>query len=96
MGQLRQRAKTLSARAKAGDPAAARELLAHSVELGHRRLSLRRFFLAHALGAEGLHAFRPYCETVAAELPPEDITAMAADARTTARRAMAVGHRHGE
>lgn len=65
--------------ARAGDVVAAERILAHSITLRHRRLSLRRYFLARACGSARTESFRPYCERIAAELPHEDILHMARD-----------------
>lgn len=51
MGQLRKKARHLSERVRQGDTDAASALLDHSIELGHAKLTLHRFFLAHAMGA---------------------------------------------
>ena len=94
MGRQRQHARTLSARARAGDAMAARDLLAHSIRLGHGRLSLRRFFLAQALGAPDLTAFQPYCEDVAATLSTDQRAAITVEAQEIADRAR-TPERHG-
>ena len=94
MGRQRQHARTLSARARAGDAIAARDLLAHNIRLGHGRLSLRRFFVAQALGAPGLAAFQRYCEDVAATLSTDQLAAVAVEAQEIADRARTL-ERHG-
>ena len=87
MGLQRQHVRALSARARAGDTAAARDLLAHSIGLGHRRLSLRRFLVARAMGAQDLQVFQPYCDAVATALSTQQLAAIAVEAQQIADRA---------
>ena len=79
--------RQLSASARTGDAAAARRLLAHSIALGHKRLSLRRFYFAQALGVTGLKEFEPFCERVKATLSATDLQAMARQSFEMATRA---------
>lgn len=85
MGRLRKTAKALSRRARQGDVEAARALLSHSVRLGHRKLAVRRLFLALAMGARNLGEEARYCRSVAAALSPEALRKMAEEARRDAR-----------
>lgn len=78
--------KSARARLLSGDMEAARRLLAHSVALGHDRLALRRYFIAHMLGAGDLGAFEPFCGAVARTLPQEEVAVMARDAVAFADR----------
>ena len=94
MGRQRRHVRILSAKVRAGDAIAARDLLAHSIRLGHGRLSLRRFFVARALGAPGLTAFQPYCEDVAATLSTDQLAAITVEAQEIADRAR-TPERHG-
>ena len=75
----RQELKVLRARARAGNVEAAVSILAHSVALRHRRLSVRRYMLAMACGSDQLSPFAAYCESVAADLPLNEIRGMAED-----------------
>ena len=76
--QLRRRElSTLRRAALGGDQEAARLLLAHSIALGHPRLSVRRYFAARFLGAAGLDAFRPSCVEAARALRPNALLAVA-------------------
>ncbi|MEP9369415.1 hypothetical protein [Xanthobacter sp. VNH20] len=78
--------KTARQRARGGDAAAARLLLAHSVACGHERLALRRYFFARMLGAGDLTEFEPFCGQVAARLAQDELKAMAHDAVALADR----------
>lgn len=69
----RDQLKSCRAAARKGDYAAAAQLLAHSVALGHGRLSVRRFMIARGLRAPDIEAFRPYCEKAAAKMPLQDL-----------------------
>ncbi|MDP1702098.1 MAG: gamma carbonic anhydrase family protein [Aestuariivirga sp.] len=55
---------------RSGDPRAARQLLAHSVALGHERLAVRRYFAARCLGVDDLEEFRPFCTEAARHFAP--------------------------
>lgn len=85
MGKLRQAARALSQKVRQGDPDAARELLSHSVRMGHEKLALRRYFIAVCLGARDLADEERYCTGVAATLPAESVRRMAAEASTEAK-----------
>jgi hypothetical protein len=80
MQQPRKQLKLLKAAARQGDSEAARVLLAHSVALGHERLSVRRYFAAKALGASGIERFKPYCQAAARRLGSDALLSMARDA----------------
>lgn len=73
MGQLRRFARELSQRARKGDRMAAQELLRHSVDLGHRRLALHRFFLAKAMGAEPAPEHLRYCAELLSDIPEGEV-----------------------
>ncbi|WP_454917739.1 hypothetical protein [Xanthobacter sediminis] len=77
MTQLqRKELKLVRAAARAGDAAAARRLLAHSIALGHERLTLRRYYLAMALRADGLECFKPACDAIAQQMPEGYVAAL--------------------
>ncbi|MBN9004042.1 MAG: hypothetical protein J0H40_01390 [Rhizobiales bacterium] len=80
MQQSRKELKTLKAAARAGDADAARQLLAHSIALGHYRLSVRRYFAAVVLGAQDLDRFRPFCRSVVRQIGPDQVAIMAREA----------------
>jgi hypothetical protein len=73
MGQLRKIARELSKRARNGDKRAAQELLRHSVDLGHRRLALHRFFLAKAIGVEPPPEHLRYCAELLGSIPEDAV-----------------------
>lgn len=75
----RARFRTLLREARKGDAAAARQLLAYIAAPGHRRLSIRIYFLARALGATDVDGFRPFGQAAAAALPYADLIAIAKD-----------------
>lgn len=66
----------LAARIKKGDAEAAAELLAHSISLGHRKLTARRYFLAQAMDAVIPHEYARYCANILKHLPQESINIM--------------------
>ncbi|MBU9698977.1 hypothetical protein GU927_014095 [Rhodobacteraceae bacterium HSP-20] len=84
MGQLRKQAKALSLQARRGDVSAARQLLSHSVRMGHRNLAVRRLFLALAMGARNVEHEARYCAEIISVLPDETIRKMMAEARCNA------------
>lgn len=73
----RDQLKVYRAAARKGNHAAAAQLLAHSVALGHGRLSIRRFMIARGLHAPDIDSFRPYCMQAAAKMPLEELLATA-------------------
>jgi len=73
----RDQLKMYRAAARKGNHAAAAQLLAHSVALGHGRLSIRRFMIARGLHAPDIESFRPYCMQAAAEMPLAELLATA-------------------
>lgn len=73
----RKQKRVLKTAFKDRDADAARLLLAHSVALDHGRLSLRRYLMAHCLGAVNLEEFKPFCLDVARRLSPEALLAAA-------------------
>ncbi|GAW36529.1 hypothetical protein RA2_03600 [Roseovarius sp. A-2] len=73
MGQLRKIARELSKRARNGDRGAAQELLRHSIDLGHRRLALHRFFLATAMGVEPPPEHLRYCAELLGSIPEDAV-----------------------
>lgn len=73
MRQTRTEVKKLRATARAGDLSAIRLLLTHSVSYGHKRLSVRRYLMARALGAIELEVARPFCRLASRTMPLEDV-----------------------
>jgi hypothetical protein len=55
------------------DAEAAIALLADSVLKGHDRLAVHRFCVAHALDETRTNSFAPYCDQIAAALPPSEL-----------------------
>lgn len=84
MRQPRVKVKALRAATRAGDALAARELLAHSVASGHDRLSVRRYFIARALGAPDLEPFRGFCQATAMRMTADALLASASNASENA------------
>ncbi|WYK05986.1 hypothetical protein DWF04_019880 [Cereibacter sphaeroides f. sp. denitrificans] len=85
MGQLRKKAQQLSRQARNGDRAAAQELLRHSVETGHGKLALHRFFLASAMGAEVRGDLARYCADLMTRIPSETVRKIAQAEAANAR-----------
>lgn len=73
MQRSRKQVKELKDAAKIGDAEAAKSLLAHSLSVGHGRLSVSRYFAAHPLGAAGLDLFRESGFEVARRIPPREV-----------------------
>ena len=69
-----------------GDGQAARDLLRHSVRLGHSRLAIRRFFLARAMGMVVPEDDERYCAAILTRLPPDTVEKMVLDARWEAQK----------
>jgi len=84
--QGRKTIRETSARARAGDAQAAAALFAHSIAVGHRRLSVQRYFLAKALGARIPSALLAICQAHAAAFSPEELRRAADEAIKVARR----------
>lgn len=80
MRQSRAKVRALRVATRAGDALAARELLAHSVASGHDRLSIRRYFIARALGAPDLEPFRTFCRGTAKRMTTDALLASASNA----------------
>jgi hypothetical protein len=80
MQQSRKQVRELRAAARAGDVEAIRLLLAHSVTLGHRRLSTRRYLFAKALGASDLDQFRQFGQDAARRMKPDEVLRIAGEA----------------
>lgn len=76
----RKQLKTLRTAARSGDAGAAASLLAHSVALGHVRLSLRRYFSARALDAPDIARFSSFCGAAARRVEFSELVAMAHEA----------------
>lgn len=76
----RKQLKTMRKAARSGDAAAAAALLAHSVALGHIRLSLRRYFAARVLDAPDIARFSSFCQAAARQVEPSELVAMAHEA----------------
>lgn len=55
------------------DAGAAIALLADSVLKGHDRLAVHRFCVAHVLDEARTSSFAPYCDQIAAALPPSEL-----------------------
>ncbi|RTL50670.1 MAG: gamma carbonic anhydrase family protein [Bradyrhizobiaceae bacterium] len=80
MQQSRKQLKQLKEAARNGNAQAAKLLLAHSVALGHNRLSVARFFQARALGAEGLEQYHEAALAAASRIPPDIVLSIAQNA----------------
>jgi len=80
MQQTRAKLKEVKITAKRGDRDAMIQLLDHSVSCGHERLSIRRYFMAHALGAGRLDAFRPHCRAAASGIMADELLGIARNA----------------
>lgn len=85
MQLLRKQKKVLKAALRSHDPAAARQLLAHSVALGHERLAVNRYLAARYLGADGLEPFKAYCRDAARRFKPDALLTSAAKLRRELR-----------
>jgi carbonic anhydrase/acetyltransferase-like protein (isoleucine patch superfamily) len=79
MHRSRKQVKALKVAVRNDDAEAARLLLAHSVALGHPRLSVRRYFVARALGADGLGPFRQLSQAAARRMLPDVVLGLAQD-----------------
>ena len=66
----------LAAKIKKGDAEAAAELLAHSIGLGHSKLTARRYFLAQSMEAVIPQEYARYCANILEQLPQETINKM--------------------
>lgn len=77
MRQARAKVKELKVATRAGECEAAIQLLAHSVASGHDRLSVRRYFVARALGATDLDPFRAYCQAATRRMSMDALLASA-------------------
>jgi len=73
--------RRLKRQCRQGDAQAAMALLDHSVRCGHRRLALRRFFVAWDLGARNAFEHLHYCKRVSRSYAPEEIDRIRRQAR---------------
>jgi len=73
------RVKELRLELRAGNPQAARELLSHSLRVGHRRLSVRRYLIAYALGVERLDEHLAFLRAITKKMKNSDIRRIASD-----------------
>ncbi|MDT9598851.1 gamma carbonic anhydrase family protein [Sphingosinicella rhizophila] len=78
MQQPAKQKKVLKAALRSHDPDAARQLLAHSMALGHERLAVGRYLAAHYLGCRDLAPFQPYCRTAVRRFKPQALLTLAA------------------
>ncbi len=77
MQQPRKKLRSLKDDARAGNAVALSDLLAHSITLGHGRLSLKRYFQGKALGVPGLATHLPRLRAFASRFSVEEIRAIA-------------------
>jgi hypothetical protein len=96
VSQLRKKVKELSGRVREGDVEAVQELFLHSVQMGHRRLAVRRLMLAQAMGAEVQEKDVHYCADILVTLPPGTAQKMADEAQRRATRYLGKGHLHAQ
>ncbi len=80
------RVKELRLELRAGSPKAARELLSHSLRVGHRRLSLRRYLVAYALGVERLDEHLAFLRAITKKMKNSDIRQIVADVASKLNR----------
>lgn len=80
MRQGRREVRQLRATAKTGDLGSAWLLLMHSVAYGHKRLSVRRYLFARALGVPNLDGARPFCRLASQGMIVDDLIAVARSA----------------
>lgn len=80
MQQPRAKLKEFKLIARQGDQDAAVKLLNYSVACGHERLSIRRYFVARALGAKDLACFRHHCRASAAGMTADTLLKIARSA----------------
>jgi carbonic anhydrase/acetyltransferase-like protein (isoleucine patch superfamily) len=73
MRQQRTAVRKLKATARTGDLHAMLMLLKHSVAYGHKRLSVRRYLMARALGAPEIEPAKPFCRLASRTMPLEDV-----------------------
>ncbi|MCP1199509.1 hypothetical protein [Notoacmeibacter sp. MSK16QG-6] len=72
----RKEIRALKRLVRRGDSNAALRLLEHSVRCGHKRLALRRLFVALALGSDEARQYIGYCNEVSLEFGPEALRAL--------------------
>jgi hypothetical protein len=80
------RIKELRLELRGGDPQAARELLSHSLRVGHRRLSVRRFLIAYALGVERLDEHLAFIRAITKKMTNSDIRQIVSDVASKLNR----------
>jgi len=90
MRQQRTAVRKLKATARTGDLHAMLLLLKHSVSYGHKRLSVRRYLMARALGASEIEAAKPFSRLASRTMPLEDVLDAARMAVCSAARATGV------
>lgn len=73
MRQNRTAVKKLRATARTGDLQSLLLLLTHSVSCGHKRLSVRRYLIARALGATELGPVRAFCRRASQSMTLDEI-----------------------
>lgn len=80
MQQPRKQVRALRVAALEGDAEAMKLLLAHSVALGHHRLSVRRYLFARAIGASDLDPFRQFSLDASRQIEPDTVLRIAREA----------------
>lgn len=80
MQRSRKDVKELRRAVRSGDGEALKSLLAHSLSVGHHRLSLCRYFTARSRGVNGLESFCRAAMNTASRMHPSEVIRIATEA----------------